>query len=287
LIAAGSGVHATRALASLFAGDFVDITSISATDPIETVVAEVEKKQPMILQGYPSVIRRLAEEKLAGRLMISPMAVTVTSEPLTADARACIDEAFGVGVSDMFGSSEGVLGVSPPDDPAIVLASDTAIVELVDEHHQPVEPGVPSAKVLVTNLANQVQPLIRYELTDSFVEQPSRAPDGHLRVAVAGRSDDELHYGDGVVVHPLAVRTVMVKVPEASEYQVRQTPDGVDIAVVASAALDTERVRGAVADELERAGLREPSVHVRVVSAADIERHPETAKTKRFIRLPA
>ena len=43
------------------------------------------------------------------------------------------------------------------------------IVELVDADNRPVPPGVPSARVLVTNLTNLTQPLIRYELNDVFV----------------------------------------------------------------------------------------------------------------------
>ena len=140
-------------------------------------------------------------------LQAAPMAVTTTSEPLDDGARARINEAFGVGVSDMFGSTEGVLGVSPPDDPVIQLASDLAIVELVDHDNRPVDPGTPSTKALVTNLCNRVQPLIRYELTDSFVERPTPS-NGHMRVTVEGRRDDELTFPDNVVVHPSAIRSV-------------------------------------------------------------------------------
>lgn len=283
LVAAGSGVHATRAFASLFDGGPMEVTSIAATDPIQIIARRVEEVQPLLLQGYPSVIRRLADEKIAGRLSIAPLSVTTTSEPLDADTRGRIDEAFGVGVCDMFGSSEGVLGVSPPDDPTIVLASDLAVVELVDDNHDPVEPGTASSKVLVTNLNNSLQPLIRYELTDCFVQQPTSRSDGHLHVRVDGRRDDELRYEGGVVVHPLAVRTVLVKAPEVTEYQVRQTRNGVDLAVVTIRELDLVPLASAVRTELAKAGLTDPVVQVQRVDAADIERHPATAKTRRFI----
>lgn len=66
----------------------------------------------------------------------------------------------------------------------------TLIVELVDERNEPVPPGTPSAKVLLTNLYNRAQPLSRYELTDRFVAQPPAPDHGHLRAAVEGRSDE-------------------------------------------------------------------------------------------------
>lgn len=147
----------------------------------------------------------------------------------------------------MFGSSEGLIGVSPPDDPGIVLASDLCTIELVDEAGRPVPDGTPSHRTLVTNLFNPLQPLIRYELTDSMVRLPSVADNGHARVRVDGRSDETFRYGQ-VEVHPLAVRTVMVKQAEIVEHQVRQTPRGVDIAVVAGGPVDEPRLTDLLRD---------------------------------------
>ena len=174
--------------------------------------------------------------------------------------------------------------MSAPGDEAIVLATDLAIVELVDANNQPVAPGTPSHKVLLTNIYNLAQPLIRYELTDSFVQQPPAPDHGHLRVTVAGRSDDAFVYGD-ITVHPLAIRSPMVKTPEVTEYRVRQTPRGVDVDVVASAAFDEAALASRIAASLAGAGLRDPDVLVRRVQA--IERNEQTGKTRRFIPLSA
>ena len=284
MVAAGSGVHATRGLASLFGGDLMRITSIAATDQLPSILERLNALQPLLLQGYPTTIRRLADEQLAGRLRIAPLAVTTSSEPLTADCRARISEAFGAGVSDQFGSSEGLVGSSPPDDTAIVLASDLCIVELVDSDHRAVPAGTPSATVLVTNLYNHVQPLIRYELTDAFTRQPDAVTDGHLRVTVQGRSDDELRWG-AVVIHPLVVRTVMAKTATVSEYQVHQTSGGIDIACVATTGFDPEQLRAALAARLQHAGLDRPEVTVRTATAEQLVRHPLTGKTRRFVPL--
>ena len=115
-------------------------------------------------------------------------------------------------VLDSFGSTEGLVGKTGPDDDVFVFNTDLCIVELVDADNGPVEPGVPSAKVLVTNLYNLTQPLIRYELTDTFIRQPDAIEDGYLRARVRGRSDEVLHYNT-IDIHPIAIRTVMVKTP--------------------------------------------------------------------------
>ena len=278
MVAAPSAVHASRALSSLFSGDLLSVTTVPVTLPLAEVVDRLNALQPLLLQGYPSALSLLAEEQEAGRLRIAPLAVTGSSEQFPAEARARVGAAFGVPVVDQFGSSEGVLGVSEPGGGVIALASDLAIVELVDEHDVPVPPGTASAKVLVTNLIGTVQPLIRYELSDRFVRQPDAPGDGHVRVAVEGRSDELLRYGD-VVVHPLVVRSTLLGHPAVVEHQVHQTTQGMDVAVVAPGGIDTALLERALAVALRRAGLAEPVVAVRRVDA--IARNPRTGKVQR------
>jgi phenylacetate-coenzyme A ligase PaaK-like adenylate-forming protein len=173
---------------------------------------------------------------------------------------------------------------SAPDQETIVLASDLAIVELVDERHRPVPPGTPPAKVLVTNLMTPTQPLIRYELADRFVQQPCAAEHGHLRVTVEGRADELLGYGD-VVVHPLVLRSVLVDTPAVVEYQVTQTRRGAHVAVVAPCGVDERALAARLAAALGGAGVGAAEVTVEPVPA--IARHPDTGKARRFIPRPA
>jgi phenylacetate-CoA ligase len=193
-----------------------------------------------------------------------------------------VEAAFGVPLVDQFGSTEGVVGASAPGTREIVLASDLAIVELVDGEGRPVVPGTPSAKVLVTNLFNRTQPLIRYELTDRFVEAPAAPDHGHRRVTVDGRDDEVLRWGD-VAIHPLVIRSALLEWPAIVEYQVHQTPGGVEIAVVAASEVDGWSVADTVARELAVAGLPSPLVTVRRV--ASVDRHPQTGKARRFVPL--
>jgi phenylacetate-coenzyme A ligase PaaK-like adenylate-forming protein len=159
------------------------------------------------------------------------------------------------------------------------FATDMCIIELVDARNHPVTDGTASAKVLVTNLHNHTQPLIRYELTDRFIRHPAAA-DPYLRAAVEGRADELFRYGT-VAIDPLVIRTVMVKTPGVIEYQVHQTDHGIDAAVVADGALDHAALASSLRQSLRTAGLREPHVHVHEV--AGIARHPQTGKTRRFI----
>lgn len=282
MVAAASAVHATGCAPAWTAGFATPIVAVPATLPLQTIVARLEELRSPVLYGYPSMLVRLAREKAAGRLRIAPIAVTSTSETLLPEWRTVIEEAFGVLISNTFGSSEGLVGVSPPGEEAIVFNDDVCIVELVDARNRPVPPGLPSEKILVTNLANRTQPLIRYEITDRFVRCPDVPDHGHLRATVEGRSDDVLRWGE-VEVHPLTIRSVLVKQPAVTDYQVRQTDCGLELRCLASAAIDADAMCAALRDALAGAGLRDAEVRVQRVDA--LERHPETGKVRRFLRL--
>ena len=280
LVAAGSPVHSTG-FGAATAGGAVRIVSVPATLPLEVIVEQLNAAQPPALMGYPTKLAQLAGEQLAGRLHIIPSSITTTSEMLTVEDRGAITAAFGVPVTNQFASTEGLVGHTAPGGSTFTFASDMCIAELVDEHDQLVDDGATAAKVLVTNLHNFSQPLIRYELTDRFVRQPPGA-DGHLRADVGGRADELFRYGP-VVLHPLAVRTVMATTPAVSEYQVRQTERGIHLDTVATSTVDDAALASALEQSLRRAGLVDPVVSVGLVDR--IERHPDTGKAPRFIPL--
>ena len=198
--------------------------------------------------------------------------------------RTAIVAGFAAPIVDMFGSTEGLVGVSAPDDSVLVFNNDVCITELVDDENRPVPPGTPSAKVLMTNLSNFAQPLIRYEITDSFIEQPPSegCEHGHLRAKVAGRSDEVLRY-EGIDIHPIVVRSVLVKSPDVIDYQVRQTDHGIDVATVATATLDVDHLRSCLTHALDGAGLADAEVTLRAVGT--LQRHRETGKVQRFVPL--
>jgi hypothetical protein len=168
-VAAASPVHATRVAVAFTSGGGLPFrfSAVPVTLPVAEIVTRLDRLQPHALYGYPSMLALLAGEQAAGRLHLAPRTVTCTSETLSPDLRSAIRESFGVPVIDNFGSTEGLVGATPPDDPTLVFAEDGCIVELVDEHDRPVPPGTPSAAVLVTVLENRLQPLIRYRITDT------------------------------------------------------------------------------------------------------------------------
>jgi phenylacetate-CoA ligase len=281
LIGAASPVHASGfAAAAAGAGHPMRAISAPATLPLAGLVERLNQVRPLVVMAHTSKLALLAGEQRAGRLQIAPVSVTAMGEQLTETNRAVIGDAFRVPLINQFTSTEGLVGHTEPGGTVLSFASDTCIAELVGEDNQPVPDGTPSAKVLLTNLYNHTQPLIRYELTDRFTRHPAAPGQAWLRATVEGRADDTFRYRS-IAVDPLVIRTVMVRTPAALEYQVRQTSGGIDVAVVASGPLDHAVLAAALVQSLRAAGLPDPRVRVRQVP--DIARHPETGKARRFI----
>ena len=179
----------------------------------------------------------------------------------------------------------------------LTFASDTCLAECVDDDGRPALDGVASSRVLLTNLHNLTQPLIRYELTDRFT--PMASPGGgFLRARVDGRTDDLFRYATASV-HPFVIGAVLARAPAVREFQVRQTSRGADVAAIIDGAPDPAPgpgpdpapglVRGLavlaadIEDGLRQAGLPAPLVTIRPVAALD--RDPLTGKARRFVPL--
>jgi phenylacetate-coenzyme A ligase PaaK-like adenylate-forming protein len=107
--------------------------------------------------------------------------------------------------------------------------SDWVVLEPVDEDFRPAPVGKPSHTVLLTNLANQIQPLIRYDLGDSVLALGELCPCGSAlpAIRVIGRLDDVLHLraADGrlVKVLPLAIGNVIDEAAGVHRGQLIQT----------------------------------------------------------------
>src|SRR5690606_26226061 len=109
------------------------------------------------------------------------------------------------------------------------IHADWVILEPVDENLQPVPPGQTSQSVLLTNLANHVQPIIRYNLADRITVNPEPCACGsHLpAIRVEGRTDDILRFtrldGTMVPVLPLALWSVIKETAGVQRFQAIQT----------------------------------------------------------------
>jgi phenylacetate-CoA ligase len=282
-VCAGSPVHSSGLGAATATGAPVRLVPAPASLPTAEIVRRLNDVQPPALIAYATKLAELAREQREGRLRLNLRSVTSTSEAISPAERAAVGEAFGVPVIDMFVSTEGLAGHSEPGSPVITFASDTCLAECTDDEGRPVPDGVASSKVLVTNLHNLTQPIIRYELTDCFTPAGTSAG-GALRAGVEGRADDLFRY-PAASVHPFVIGAPLLHAPEVREFQIRQTERGADIVAVIDGDFDPSAVAAAVRRSLRQAGVASPQVGFCRVSALD--RDPMTSKARRFIPLSA
>jgi phenylacetate-CoA ligase len=280
-IGSPSPLHiSNQAYAVLLAGQNSAAPRLAVTTPLAEMVAALNAFQPEALIAYPSVAAALAEEQLQGRLRIAPTVVATSSEVQTADMRRRIGDAWALEPLDFYGTTEALVPAAGRQGQAgMDILEDLVVLEVVDEHDRPVPPGVPGRKVLLTNLVNKVQPLLRYELTDSVTLAGGPNPLGlpYARIAaVDGRSDDVITLpaagGGEVAVHPFRLQAPFSKLLEVRQYQIVHDADGLHVAVVlresAPAGLPA-RVQAALAGELRDAGALPPPIEVTPVRAID------------------
>jgi phenylacetate-coenzyme A ligase PaaK-like adenylate-forming protein len=224
---------AAMAYAPAASRSFINRLWLTHIEPLDYVVDQLNRFQPQILLAYANVLELLARETLAGRLRLAGAAPLVQvinmSEPLSDGARNLAQRAFGLPITNNYAAGECMaLSTGCPQGHGMHLQMDWAILEVVDRHGQPVAPGQPGEKVLLTNLYNTLQPFIRYEIADVVTVSPNPCPCGSvlpLILKVEGRTDEVVWIRDGDryrQLHPFVFVDCLDEYPAVGWYQIIQ-----------------------------------------------------------------
>jgi len=257
-IGAPSPIHLSKQLFAALGGSSTAVPRLSVLTPMSEMVEELRSFRPDALIGYASIMAVLAQEQLDGRLDIAPRVVATGAELMTGEMERCILDAWGIRPSQVYATTEApIIAAGGPGSRGLRVLGDVVWIEVVDEDGRPVPLGTPGHRLLLTNLVNRVQPLIRYELTDSVT-----LAEHDVIASIDGRSDDVLHLpgvgGGTVAVHPLALRAAFARLPDVALYQL--VHDGADLRVrvvprSAAAAGLAGRVRSVLGSALGQAGV--------------------------------
>lgn len=268
--------------------------AFSILEPIDRLVAALNDWQPAMLSSYPSLLTLLAEEQAAGRLQIAPQLLMSGGETLPAAQAHWLAGRFGCPVRDEYGASECMNMAFSCGEGNLHLNADWVILEPVDDRGRPVPPGEPSADVLLTNLCNHVQPILRYPLGDRVTLLPGRCECGCPlpRLRVSGRHDEVLQLPDQtgrmIRILPLALETLIEELGDVGSFQVRQTKaDHLSIRLQNDPSADREALWDALHGRLARwlalQGVRASLELDPDPPTAD----PRTGKLRRVIAAPA
>lgn len=204
------------------------IRCFSILQPTSTLIAELNEFSPTIIATYPTVAALLADEVRRGSLHIQPREIMTGGENLTSGVRQRVEDFLHATVRNNYGASEFLSIAWECAHGHLHVNADWVILEPVDERHRPVPLGEPSHSCLLTNLANMVQPLIRYDLSDQVTISPERCACGSPLpvIEVIGRTDDALTMkgkdGSNVTLLPLALTTVLEDRAGIFDFQLRQ-----------------------------------------------------------------
>lgn len=226
--------------------------------PTHEMVAALNDFQPEVIGCYPSTIIILAHEQLAGRLHIHPLYIGCSAEKLMEQDRALISKAFSCPVNDNYCSTEGGEVAMLCSHGHLHVNSDWIILEPVDRDGNPVPDGTPSEGVLMTNLTNLVQPVIRYRMTDSITMHHAACGCGlpFPYIEINGRMEDTLEFSSDGEVTRVAGSTLFLSAIDTDGCEtaqiIQRSPADVEIRALAFPGFDREAVKNEIRQKILR-----------------------------------
>lgn len=247
--------------------------------PVQKLVAWLQRFDPAVLLTYPSVLAELLDA-VAGK----PAALTevrLMAEPLDPALERRVRQQWDIPCSDVYSANEvGVIAFRCPDHGRLHVQEENLLVEILDTAGAPCAIGE-TGRVVVTDLNNLAEPLIRYELGDlATVGAPCACGRGLAVIdRVHGRVRNLAVAPDGSRFWPVALgRIWAVRAVRQAQY-VQVARDRIELRVVVDRALSDDE-RGQVATKAREALGHPYEIEVREVAA--IERGP-TGKFEEFV----
>lgn len=221
----------------VFSQGFNDINSplitlryLSTMTPVQEVIEHINTFKINILMAPPSLCRLLLPH---AQCIKKPLKMIVSyAEVLEAEEKKRLQDIFACKVIEIYQASEGQFASACPQG-NLHINEDLVFVELLDEHFQDVtQPHVVAKHMIVTNLVNYAQPLIRYAMNDLIVLDDPCPCGSHFRTIkkILGRHDDVLSFVNrkGLIqsLFPdLVSRWIITTSENIREYQVVQNRD--------------------------------------------------------------
>lgn len=261
--------------------------------PLPELVAQLNQFRPTIVIGYGSVVALLAGEQAAGRLHIKPVLLLPSGETLGASQYDHIVGQFHASkIRDLYGSTECPFVSFSCEHGWHHVNSDWVVLEPVDADYQPTRPGELSHTVLLSNLANRVQPILRYDLGDRILLRPDPCPCGSPlpAIQVQGRTADMLFFstvrGERVAIAPLTLGTLVDRTAGINQFQIVQTtPTSLRVRLRPLEGADLDHVWQEVSAEISHLLAEYHLDHVAVERAEELPQQAPGGKFRTIIPL--
>lgn len=258
---------------------------ISTMTPIEQVIDTMNQQKINLWMAPPSFIRQILPYRHL--IQVKLKKIITYAEVLSSTDKAQFESLFQTKVIEIYQASEGQIA-SACHLGYLHINEDLVYVELYDENNHLIEtPHVVGHKMVLTNLINYAQPLIRYEMNDMIVlDDPCPCGSNFRRIErILGRSDDNLYFYNAgqetqIVYSDLFVRWIITTSDAIREFQVVQKEiSKLEITLDLIAPLDLNLLEKRLIDELNQLGLS-TKIEIKIDS---LELPKQANKYKRFI----
>jgi phenylacetate-CoA ligase len=197
---------------------------------IISFLKQYNQVKPNLIHGYVGAVDNLSSYILDNNIEVhSPLAIWVTSAPLSKVQERRISKAFGATVYDQYGSCEVYwMAAECPAKKGLHMFHDTKRIEFLDNDNLPCLPGE-IGNIAVTDLENFYFPLIRYLNGDRGRGLPGECSCGvklPLMDKVRGRTTDIIRLPNGSSIAGDYMTTLFDDFPDAvKQFQVHQHAD--------------------------------------------------------------
>jgi phenylacetate-CoA ligase len=207
---------------ALFPEMLVDASSLD-DEMMAAALARFERWQPRLLVGYANALYAFARFASRRGHRFRPMAIIATAEVLDEKRGRVIETVFGCPVYERYGAREfGLIASQCERRAGLHINAEKVIVEF-DEARADEEGRAP---ILITDLANLVMPLIRYEIGDLGRTLPGKCECGRglpLMDRIEGRVTDFIATPSGKRVSGVAAATYLItNCPGIKQVQIAQ-----------------------------------------------------------------
>ncbi len=247
---------------------------LPAQAPLPESVAQLNQFRPAILATYASIGALLAGEQAAGRLRINPSLVMLLAEGLPAGGYDRIARAFNIAVHHSYAATECPFISYNCERGWLHVNSDWALLEPVGAEYRPTPPGKRSHTVLISNLANRAQPILRYDLGDRILQRPDPCPCGNPlpAIRVEGRTADLLTFST-VSGEQVSIPALMFEVVDAMGVElfqiVQYSPTSLRVRLRPAAGVAPDQVWRAAHTEIARVLAEQGLTHVAIERAEE------------------
>ncbi|MGB4440233.1 MAG: hypothetical protein WBJ13_13655, partial [Sedimentibacter sp.] len=267
-----------------------DFLPIDINRPIQESITELNIFMPNSLSGYSSGVYLLALEQLKGNLKIKPERILCSADLLTDSMTEVIYKAFNVKPINFYAASESIGMAAQCDlNEGIHMFSDWHIFEVIKQNGEPAGRGE-SGDLIVTNLYNYTQPLIRYRMDDKVIMEEKICSCGWsfpLFRKIEGREEQFLSFedanGNKEFIHPIVfVEFIVVGLERLQVVQIEKNKLRLNVIIREDTDATVSRIRNRM-DEILKTKKLTDFVEYEINIVDDISNDPKTGKYRLII----